>query len=974
VAAIPKALFVDGHSLAYRAFFALPDTLSTAEGQPTNAVLGFAQMLLRILAEEKPDYIGVAFDKGKPEFRMKEYPDYKAQRKPTPDKLRPQFPLIKEFLGALRAPVVEVDGWEGDDILAALTDLARKNGVEVLILTGDRDTLQLLGPGVKAIITLKGISETALFDAKVVEEKYGVEPPRLPDLKGLMGDASDNLPGIPGVGQKTAVSLLARYGTLEEVLSHVDEVTPDRLRTALREHGDGARLCRTLATIRRDVPFDEPPRLEDFRYRGWDADKLAGLLRRLEFRALLRRLGLAEKAAAAGTLFPDTAHGAAPGAAPDGAPGDAGAGEPGAEGAGPRTVRGPIKGHRVIASRRDLAAFASSLARVPRFALAVALDGDRPLRSRLTSLAIAADGLTETAYIPIAPVSPAGGLSEWSGGLFPTGGAGDGPAPGPGAVAASGDDAPGVGFGDVADILGPLLSAGEPVKIAHGAKPFRVWLAAMGLKLDGLVLDTEVGAYLLDSSRSKYSIESLFREFAGQDILLPDDPPEGWEPASPGMDWRAERLCLEADMTLGLADPIRSELADKDLEALLDEMEMPLQSVLAAMEYAGVGVDAAALKEMSAELGRRIDGLAGQVYEMAGVEFNLNSPKQLGEVLFGKLNLPVGRKTSTGTYSTGAEVLEELAASHEIVAKILEHRQLSKLKGTYTDGMGELINPVTGRIHTVFKQCATATGRLSSAEPNLQNIPIREEEGRRIRRVFVPAPGRTLLAGDYSQIELRLMAHLSGDEAFIEAFRRGEDIHQRTASEVFGVPMEDVTPDLRSRAKAVNFGIIYGISDFGLARNLGVDREEAGRYIQGYFSRYPRIQAYVERTLMEARSRGFVTTLFNRRRYLPELSSSNRVQRQMAERAARNTPIQGTAADIVKLAMVRMARDMEARGLASKMILQVHDELLFEVPPEEVAVMSELLRDRMERVVSLDVPLVVDLKAGPNWYEMQAVS
>ncbi len=959
VIAISKALFVDGHSLAYRAFFALPDTLATAEGQPTNAVLGFAQMLLRILDEQKPDYLAVAFDKGKPAFRLDEFAAYKAHRKPTPDKLVPQFPLIKEFIGTLGAPILEVEGWEGDDILAALTDLAQSNGIQTLLLTGDRDALQLVGPGVKAIITLRGISETTEFDSAAVKAKYGVEPEKLPDLKGLVGDPSDNLPGVPGIGPKTAVGLLERFGSLDNLLAHADEVSPDRVREALKTYTDDAKICRSLATIRHEVPFEAPPKLDSLRYRGPDRDRLAEFLRRLEFRSLLRRLGLTEKAAAAG-LFDVAARGAGPSlkdqaefqaagaASPAGTPEAAGAvGAAGPSNRPPNHSRSVIRGHRLAKTREELAAAAPALARVSRLALAVALEGERPLNAGLTGLAIAADGLPQTLYVPAKAAAPSAPPS-----LIP---------------------AEGLSFDDLEEVLGPILAAAEPVKVIHGAKPLRVWLAAKGQTLRGLALDTELGAYLLDPSRAKYGLESLCRELAGQDILLPDKTPEGWQPPAAGLDWPAERLCLQADMTLALADPMRAELADKDLDELLDDVEMPLEDVLARMELVGVGIDLKALREMSAELGRRIEELAAEIYALAGGEFNINSPKQLGDVLFGKLKLPAGRKTATGAYSTNAEVLEELAVSHDIVEKILQHRQLSKLKGTYTDGMAALVNPATGRLHTVFKQTVTATGRLSSAEPNLQNIPIREEEGRRIRRVFVPAPGHVFLAGDYSQIELRLMAHFSGDQAFIEAFRRGEDIHQRTASEIFGVPMGEVTPQLRSRAKAVNFGIIYGVSDFGLARNTGVGREEAAAYIEGYFSRYPGIRSWVDKTLAEARSRGFVSTLYGRRRYLPELGSANRVQRQMAERAARNAPLQGTAADIIKLAMVRIDREMRERRMESRMILQVHDELLFEAREAEIEPLGELVRARMQGVINLDVPLDVDLKIGPNWYEMKKI-
>jgi DNA polymerase-1 len=941
VARVSKALFVDGHSLAYRAFFALPDTLATAEGQPTNAVLGFAQMLLRILEEEKPDYLAVAFDKGKPAFRLEEFAEYKAHRKPTPEKLRPQFALIKELVVALGGTAVEVDGWEGDDILAALTDLARSREIETLILTGDRDTLQLAGPGVNCIITLRGISETSKFDADAVREKYGVDPSQLPDLKGLVGDPSDNLPGVPGIGPKTALALLGKFGSLDSLLERLDEVTPERVRDALKTYAADARVCRSLATIRHAVPFEAELDVESFRYKGLDRDRLAGFLRRMEFRALLKRLGLAEKAAAAGTLFAEARE-----EREDDAPGLR-SGRPTMT-ARPARARDVVRGRRLVSSLVDLAAAAETLAGAARLALAVTFDGERPLQAQVMGLAIAAEDIPETIYIPLAAAAPSAPTTL----LGP----------------------PGLSFDELRGGLGALLSSPTPCKIMHGAKPFRVWLGGGNLTLGGVALDTELGAYLLDASRLKYTLESLCRELTGQDILLPDQEPENWRPSVPGLTWAGEKLCLMADMTLAVADPMRAELADKDLCVLLDKMEMPLQEVLVNMELAGVGIDAGTLGEMSAELGGRIAELANDIYAVAGRQFNLNSPRQLGEVLFTDLKLRPGSKTGAGAFSTNAEVLEDLAVTHPVAAKILLHRQLTKLKGTYTDGMAALINPETRRLHTVFKQTVTTTGRLSSAEPNLQNIPVREEEGRRIRRVFIAAPGHVLLAGDYSQIELRLMAHLSRDEAFVQAFLRGEDIHQRTASEIFGVPMNEVTPELRNKAKAVNFGIIYGVSDFGLARNTGVPREEAAAFIGGYFQRYPGIRTFVDRTLTEGRSRGFVTTLYGRRRYLPELHTQNRTLRGMAERAARNTPLQGTAADIIKVAMVRIGEEIRARGLGSRMILQVHDELLFEVPESEVAEMSALVKTRMEGVIGLEVPLEVDLKIGPNWYAMKKVT
>jgi DNA polymerase-1 len=885
-----KAIFIDGHSLAHRAFFALPDSWVTAEGLYTNAVYGFVTMLIRLLDEEKPDYLAVVFDTGRPTFRHTEYGEYKAHRPGTPDRLRGQLPLLKETLEILRVPVYELEGYEADDVLATLARHSREAGAETLIVTGDRDFLQLADQGIKPVLTLKGISETAVFDAGTVRERYGIEPDQFVDYRALVGDPSDNLPGVPGVGPRTAVRLLAEFGSLEQLLANLERVEPERVRRALGEHADQARLTGAMARLRQDVPLAFT--MDDCRVRPYDPGQVADLFRRLEFRTLLKKLGLEGEAAQRVEKHPEAT---------------------------------PVEDIVLLEQQLDELAAAGTLA------LAYTASDSRPTAAVLRSLAFA--GAEDGVY--------------W-------------------ARAASDLLTPGLPQDRMLAALARMFRRpGLTVQAAN--LKFLAVLAGGGADDEAGVrcFDPAVAAYLLDPARFSYEPDLLAREYLGEDVYLPRAEP-GKRPA-PEPDLGAV-LPLQVDMVRRLAPVLEERLADDGMERLFREVEMPLTFVLADMELAGVGVDRAGLDVMARELGKRIEETLREIHSLAGRTFNPNSPRQLAQVLFEDLKLESVKKTPGGAPSTDVEVLEELAAQHQVVARVLEHRQLVKLKGTYVDGLRALVNPTTGRVHTCFNQTGTATGRLSSSEPNLQNIPIRMELGRRIRKVFVPSnPGHRFLAADYSQIELRILAHLSGDPVLIDAFQRGEDIHARTAREVFGT----VTPELRNRAKAVNFGLVYGMTDYGLSRDLGVPVAEASRYIERYFQRYVKVQEYFGEVLEQARSRGYVSSLLGRRRYLPELSSSNRQTRSFAERAARNSPIQGSAADLIKLAMVQVHRELKARSLRGRMILQVHDELLFEAPPEELLEIAEVAREAMIGAIRLVVPVTIDLKVGPNWYDLE---
>ncbi len=869
-------MLLDGNSLINRAFYALPG-LKNSAGTPTGAVYGFLNMFFKITEAERPDYIAVAYDLRGPTLRHEAYRDYKAHRTGMPDDLAAQMPILKEVLSALGVAQVELPGYEADDLLGTLACRAEKDGYQVVIVTGDRDALQLVSDLVRVTLTKKGITEVKNYDQSAVREEYGLSPAQMIDLKGLMGDASDNIPGVPGVGEKTALKLVQEFGSLEEALENAGRAPGKKLPELLKEYREQALLSKRLAAIECDAPLQSG--LEDLRVREPDAGIVRRLFTELEFKNLLKRFGQE-----ASVLVLD---------------GPAFATEEVEEmilEAGQSLPFEPVE----TVDRRELAVF--------------------------------------RAYGPEA--GPTGVLSFClqPGRVFRFAGAGDAEKAVTGCLA---DPMVRLAGHDLKSLVRERLEAGYPIRAE--------------------LFDTAVAAYLVDSGRPNFRLEPLAREYG---LPAPEVESEGGREA---FDRTAAHLLRR------LQGPMAERLRVDGLDELYWKVEAPMIAILASMERWGVRVESGGLEEMGRELETRIFALTQDIYFLAGSQFNINSTKQLGDILFNKLGLPVIKRTKTGP-STDSEVLEALAPQHEIVQKILEYRTLVKLKSTYVDGLKALIRPETGRVHTTFNQTVAATGRLSSTEPNLQNIPIRIEEGRRIRKLFLAEEGMVLLTADYSQIDLRVLAHYSHDHALVDAFSRDQDIHTRTAAEVFEVPMDQVTTEMRRRAKTVNFGLSYGQTDFGLARELGITRTEARGFIDRYFTRYPGVKTYMEQTIEAGRRQGYVTTLLGRRRYLPEINSRNHNLRAFAERMAINSPIQGTAADIVKLAMIDLYREIEARCLKSRMLLQVHDELVFEVPPGELDAMADLVQERMEGALRLDVPLKVDVKTGPNWYDLRRLN
>ncbi|HBQ30672.1 MAG TPA: DNA polymerase I, partial [Mitsuokella multacida] len=867
-----RFLVLDGSSLIFRAFYALPPDLSDSHGQPTGAIFGLSNMLTKLIAEQQPNLMALAFDKSRHTFRTERYADYKGTRDKTPEELLSQFPLLREFTANMGIPFLEKDNYEADDIIGTLATQAAAEGYDVRVVTGDRDALQLVRPNLRVLLTKKGISELKDYDTAAFEEEYGFEPLKLIDLKGLMGDTSDNIPGIPGVGPKTASKLLLAYGSVENVLAHVEDVSGKKLKERLMEYADQARLSKELATIELHVPdldFVE----EDYRIQP-DMEKMQAFCNDHEVRAVWRNFE---------RLY------------------------------GPAELALDLDGAGNGAAEQDLSfdlwdeAAVKAAAKAPYLAVSGIFSGPAPFAS-LEGLAVVAGPDAEKA-----------GFVPKDSAAFPA--------------------------------LLTLLESEEKA-VVFGLKRYD----QAGVRGQNDFFDIELAAYLLEPERSKYALPELSQKY------LQEMAPESFADERSQAVWEAKTISR-------LYPLLGAKLEEEELTHLMDTVELPLVEVLAAMEQNGVYVNRAHLAEKTEEVADRLQTIEQSIYEMAGHTFNLNSPKQLGTVLFEELDLPVRKKTKTG-YSTNAEVLESLRLEHPIVEQILAYRLWSKLKSTYLDGITGLIRMDTGRVHTSFNQTVTATGRLSSSDPNLQNIPVRTEEGRMIRALFEPGEGYDyLLSADYSQIELRLLAHMSGDENFIDAFKRGQDIHARTAAEVFGIPLEEVTPELRRHAKAVNFGIVYGISDFGLARNLHISRKEAGDYISRYFERYPGVRAFMDKVVAEAHETGYVTTMFGRRRELPAIKSRNFNQRMLAERMAMNTPIQGTAADVIKLAMIAAYHRLKEAGVKSRILLQVHDELVLEVVESELDVVQAILRESMEHVVALSVPLIIDIHWGRNWAE-----
>ncbi len=927
-------VLIDGNALVHRAYHAFGAAagrnavgLTTKTGEPVSAVFGFASMLLKVLNEYRPAYIACAFDTHAPTFRHEQYAEYKAGRARMADDLPPQFVKVRELLDAFSIPKYEIDGYEADDVLGALSQQAAERGVRVMIVTGDADTMQLVGPLVGVLYPgTRALTDATLYDEAKVLERYGVTPDRIPDLKGLKGDPSDNIPGVPGIGEKTAVKLLQEFGTVEGVLENVELVTPPRVRELLKQHREQALHSKHLATIVRDVPITLD--LEGCHVRAYDRATVVRLFQSLEFNALLGRLPaqtspgnevvqlslgeMAESLAAEGT-----------GIAVNGG----------------KTV--PAGNYQVVEDSEGLDRLMTRLSEAQSLVVDVETTSLRPMEAALVGIALSpAPG--EAYYLPV------------------------------GHQVEGGTNLP---LALVRERLGRALGDPALPKIAHNGNYDMIVLAEHGIDLAPLATDTMIAAWLMGDKSlglkalafNRMGIEmTTITELIGtgaKQISMDRVPVHQVSPYA----------CADADMTARLRVALEAGLREQGLWNLFTEVEMPLVPVLVQMERWGVAVDTSVLGAMGRDLSARLSELEQAIYADVGHEFNINSTRQLGQVLFDELRLPHGRRTSTG-YSTDQRVLENLRGAHPVIDQVLEYRQLSKLKSTYLDALPALVIEKTGRIHTSFNQTGSATGRISSTDPNLQNIPIRTELGRQIRTAFVTEGGSQMMSADYSQVELRVLADLSRDPGLVEAFLADEDIHAATAATVFGLPRELVGPNHRRIAKVVNFGIVYGLSSFGLTQAIpGMPRVEAQAFIDTYFARYPGIQQYIKRTLQDGVERGYVQTVLGRRRYIPELTHANGQIRSAAERMAINMPVQGTAADIIKVAMIRLFEEMRKRGLQSKMMLQVHDELLFEVPPDEVEEMQRLVPQIMSQAVELAVPLKVEVKLGRNWGELEGV-
>ena len=922
----PRLFLVDGYALIYRAFFAMISRpLRTARGENTSAAWGAVNFLLRLEEKYRPDYLAWVLDAGT-SFREERYPEYKSTREKLDEELQADFDRsvdrTRQLLEAFRVATVEVPGYEADDVIGTLATQAAARGLDAVIVSGDKDFYQLIGPHVALLNPGRGgpaAVDEAWVDESNAGERLGVRPAQVADYLALVGDASDNIPGVKGIGEKGAQKLLAEFGDLETLLARAGEVSARRAREALLEQADAARLSRELVTIHRDVPVELD--LDRFALQEPDRDKLIQVLAELEFYSLLKRLdGQAGQPAPAVAAPP-----------------------------GPSTASGAPSAVAIVDDPSALPALAARLRRAPLLALDTETSSMAPREAELIGLSLAV-GPTEVWYFPFAHRPPAGELAA--------------PAPvtnlPPLASAAC---AP----------LAELLADPAVPKAGHNVKFDWQVLRGAGVELRGLAYDSMLASFVLDPGRRSHAIDTLALEHLGQTMETYADVAGRGKKEVPFAELpvsRAAGYCgADSAAVLALHGFFAPRLRETALEPLLAEIELPLVEVLVDMEWAGIGIDRAVFERLSRELGADLGRLELEIARAAGTELNLNSPKQLAVVLFEKHQLPVLKKTKTGP-STDADVLEQLAEmGPELPKLILDYRELQKLKSTYVDALPAEVTGRTGRIHTSFNQTGAATGRLSSSEPNLQNIPVRTQRGEAIRRGFVPAPGSVFLVADYSQIELRLMAHLSGDPAFIEAFRQGGDIHRQTAALIFGVPVAEVTPEMRGRAKTINFATIYGQGAFALSRQLGISQEDAKAFIARYFERFAGVRAFLDRQVQLAREQGYVETLFKRRRYIPEIRDRNYNLRAYAERTAQNSPLQGSAADLIKLAMVHAHRGLHERGLASRMLLQVHDELVFEVPAAEVEVMRGLVRTSMETVVQLDVPLVVDIGVGPNWLD-----
>lgn len=893
-------LLFDGNALVHRAFHALPPLTQSRTGELVNAVYGFASTLLKVLSDFEPTHWAVAFDRPAPTFRHDMFGDYKAQRPATPEELKGQIARVHELVEAFHIPVFELDGYEADDVLGTLSRQAAGKGIESIIVTGDNDMLQAVSSRVRAFAPRRAFTDAVLYDEEAVEEKYGIRPEQLPDFKALVGDVSDNIPGLPGVGQKTATRLLQQYGSLRGIYDHLEHISPGKLQDTLREYRTQAFQSRELSTIVEDVPVELD--LDTCRVSHYDRNEVARLFQELEFGKLLSRLP-----------------------------------QMGARESKPSAVS-----CQIVDTETALAQLLGEVDRAQGLAIEMETAGERTATSDAagvpTGIAISTTP-GQAFYIPVGQP----GLDQ------------------PRQLALE----------QVTAGLKQALENATICKTAYNGKHLMSVLASWGVKLMNLSFDPMLAAYLL--GEKSLGLRALaFNRLGAEMPAIAEMGRAGRKQGSPSPvddDQIAAYACSRVDVVRSLKDSLEPELRKQGLWQLLTEVEMALVPVLVAMERHGILLDIGLLREMSLELGHQLLRLEKEIYDSVGHQFNINSPRQLGNVLFGELKLPQSRRTKTG-YSTEASVIEALRDSHPVIELILKYRQLSKLKSTYLDVLPALVSRKTGRVHTSFNQTGTATGRLSSSEPNLQNIPVRGEMGSKIRKAIIAPPGAYLLGADYSQIDLRVLAHLSEDPGLVAAFAQDEDIHTMTASRLFGVPAEEVTSAMRRNAKTVNFGVIYGMSDYGLGQATSLSREEASQFIALYFERYPGVKKYLEATKEQARKLGYVQTVLGRRRLLPEIDSSNRMVREAAERMAINAPVQGTSADIIKVAMINLHREMEGRGLKSKMLLQIHDDLLFEVPEAEVEEMRSLVDELMPGAVPLRVPLKIDVKMGRNWGEM----
>ena len=892
-------MILDGHSLAFRAFYALPEDLQTTDGTHTNAVYGFTSMLIKLLQEEKPDFIACCFDMGGPLQRSEDFADYKANRTEAPSTFSSQLPLVDEVLRVLHIPVFRLEGHEADDIISFLARMAASAGAAVRIVTGDRDFFQEVNDDIHVLYNRRGITDIVEMDAPAVEARYGVPPSKYVDLKALEGDTSDNLPGVPGVGTKTAAKLIQKYGSAEAAVEHADEQTP-KLAQNLAAHREQVVLNKKLSTLV-EVPL-EGVRLEDLKMGAWNLDEVKELFTSLEFRSLLERLmqDLPEAAEGEGTPFELDV--------------------------------------RIVDSAAGLEELAGELAAAGRFSL----DLVAPIpRGTPRSLAFAwGEGVV--AFVPVG--------------------------------------ARGVASADLATALRPVLSDPTTIKVVHGARATILGLAAVGVALDGLKIDSLVASYLLDPGASGYALEEIARKYTGRELKAAGGAEPAEEDSAQGaLDLGGEDLdaveaengCLRALAVAEIAATVEPELDRLGMLQLYHEIEHPLIPVLARMEQVGVHIDLEYLSTMARDLEKKIGELEAECYELAGEHLNLGSPPQLRKLLYEKLGLKTTRRTKTGL-STDARALQQLVTQHPFVQKLLDYRELTKLKNTYVDALPPLVEPKDGRVHTTYDQTVATTGRLSSTNPNLMNIPIRTDLGRTIRRAFIPADGYMFLSVDYSQIELRVMAHLSDDPILVEVFRKKEDVHAATAARIFQVDPSELTVGNRSVAKMVNYGLAYGMGAPGLAERLNVPVPEAQEIMDVYFEQFAGVKEFLDTVVTKAHADGFTTTLFGRRRYLPELGSGNPRVRAIGERQALNAPIQGTAADIMKLAMIKVAAALDAERLGTRMILTVHDELVFEVPEDEVEAATELVTRAMAGVCEMKVPLEVDDSVGVNWADAKS--